>query len=228
MITFQLGRALQVGHIAASCGLSDGKAADLLALYARRHDSLLQLFTAMVVHRRQSDGGAPCDAPLKANGSRAAHLIVHNQFMEVVRLEAPWGLAEVLLGPGPSDAQGQGALLACLQVPCAKYKHVQVEACSNPTRPVQSQMLPRGISLGMTPFSSSAVARLHAPTGVFAQRTSQYIHKRTIENTTCDAYRPTQSCTLLMMCSSTYLSHVKRSASHALYFAEPIQANEMD
>ena len=83
--------------------------------------------------------GNPCGWT-KSNSLHACE--VHDQLMEIVRLEAPGSLAFwestshadkentrqaeqrpclsiVLLWPGPSDAQGQGALLASLKVPCA-------------------------------------------------------------------------------------------------------------
>ena len=116
MVALQLGSAFQVGHITACRRLGDCQTTHLLTLHTWRHHTLLQLFAAVVVDRWQANRGTTSDAPLKANRAGARHLVVHDQLMEIVRLEAPRVLAVVFLWPRPSNAQRKGALLASLQV----------------------------------------------------------------------------------------------------------------
>mmetsp|Transcript_71559 Transcript_71559/g.201986 ORF Transcript_71559/g.201986 Transcript_71559/m.201986 type:complete len:480 (+) Transcript_71559:81-1520(+) len=116
VVAVELRRRLQVGHVAARRGLGDAEAADLLAPEAPRDHPLLHLLRGVVEDGREADGGPARDAPEEAAGAGPRDLVVHDELVEPVGLEAPRALPDVLLGPRPADAEGQAPVPPRIQV----------------------------------------------------------------------------------------------------------------
>mmetsp|Transcript_783 Transcript_783/g.2637 ORF Transcript_783/g.2637 Transcript_783/m.2637 type:complete len:310 (-) Transcript_783:135-1064(-) len=116
MVALQLGRGAEVGDIAARGRLRDAEARCGLALETPGDHTLPDLLGGVVVDWGQADGGAPGDAPEEATRARPRDLVVHDELVEVVGLEAPGALPDELLRPRPAQAERQGSLLARLQV----------------------------------------------------------------------------------------------------------------